>query len=173
MIRYFVLTFSILLILLGHSSASAEDPKKRETVPTPVKQPLPFSHKQHAKLDLKCNSCHPMEGTGDAAGLPKAEDCMSCHQTIKKESSAIQTLATYYKEDKPIPWVRVYKLPDFVFFSHKKHVDSRVACETCHGPVQTRDILSKEKEISMKSCVDCHKTSRVSTACNLCHELNQ
>jgi hypothetical protein len=171
MIGYFVLAYSICLILLGHPSA--EDPKKKETVPMPVKQPLPFSHKQHAKLDLECNSCHPMEGTGRAGELPKAEDCMNCHQTIKKKSPAIQTLASYYKEDKPIPWVRVYKLPDFVFFGHKKHVDSKVDCETCHGPVQTRDTLWREKEISMKSCVDCHKTSRVSTACNLCHELNQ
>ena len=35
-----------------------------------------------------------------------------------------------------------------------------MGCETCHGPVATRDLLWKEREISMKSCVECHKSNQ-------------
>ena len=77
------------------------------------------------------------------------------------------------EEDKTIPWVRVYKLPDYIFMSHKKHVEPGVTCKICHGPVSKRDILKKEVSTSMKFCMECHQSRGASIECNLCHELNQ
>ena len=92
--------------------------------------------------------------------MPEAVECLNCHQTIQKDRPSIQKLVAIQKKNKPVPWARVYKLPDFVFFSHQKHADAKVECETCHGSVRTRDILWQEKDISMNACVDCHKARR-------------
>jgi hypothetical protein len=56
-----------------------------------------------------------MPAPGDAMGFPASSKCVSCHQTIKKDSAAIQKLATFDRNKPEIPWVRVYKVPDFVF----------------------------------------------------------
>src|SRR6266853_1194420 len=80
-----------------------------------------------------------------------------CHRALKKDSAAIQRLAALHEQNKPVEWRRVYRLPEYVFFSHKEHVAKGAACETCHGPVGERDVLRKEKEISMAACMDCHR----------------
>lgn len=143
-------------------------------VPSPAKaltQPISFSHKQHSHVGLACVSCHPMEGTGELAQIPAASDCMSCHQTIKKDSHAIRSLVQFHSGNRAVPWSRVYKVPDFVFFSHQKHARAGEKCETCHGAVQSREALWQEKEISMEACVECHKLRKASVTCDLCHEM--
>ncbi|MBI4581608.1 MAG: cytochrome C, partial [Planctomycetes bacterium] len=40
---------------------------------------------------------------------------------------------------KPIEWVRVHSVPDFVYFDHRAHVMAGVACQRCHGPVETME----------------------------------
>src|SRR5438046_1109610 len=82
----------------------------------PAAQPIPFSHKQHAAT-VACNICHTTATTAERAGLPAASQCMLCHQNVKQDSPSIRKLAGYLKESKPIPWVRVYRVRDFVFFS--------------------------------------------------------
>jgi hypothetical protein len=92
---------------------------------------------------------------------------------VSAKSPAIQKLIGFQNSNQPVPWVRLYRLPEFVFFSHRKHVDSGITCQACHGRVAKRDVLKKEKPTSMNACVDCHKKSKASVACNLCHELDQ
>ncbi len=138
--------------------------------PAPV-QPLPFSHKLHLSKSLDCKDCHSMPEPGDHATFPATARCMACHVEIKKDSEAIQKLADYHKKQEAIPWKRVYRVPEYVFFSHKVHVTkAKAACETCHGPVRDRDVMRKEKETSMAVCMDCHKASAASVACDYCHE---
>ncbi len=65
---------------------------------------------------------------------------MACHVAVKTDSPHIQQLAQFSAAGKPIPWNRIYRVPDFVWFSHASHVDdAAVACETCHGPVAERE----------------------------------
>jgi hypothetical protein len=138
--------------------------------PAPA-QPLPFSHKLHLSKGLECKDCHSMPEPGDRAAFPATARCMVCHVEIKKDSEAIQKLADYHKKQEAIPWKRVYRVPEYVFFSHKVHVTkAKAACETCHGPVRDRDVMRKEKETSMAVCMDCHKASAASIACDYCHE---
>jgi len=112
-----------------------------------------------------------MPDPGDEAGLPAASKCMACHATIATERPAIVRLAEFYKKPEPIPWKRVYRVPDYVSFSHKTHVvKAQVGCQTCHGPVQDRDAIRKEKPTSMAACIDCHAEKRASVACDFCHE---
>ena len=151
------------------SSGPGSEPRDVATPAQTTSQPVAFSHKRHSQLQLECDVCHPTALTGELAQMPVASDCLNCHETIHSKSSLNQTLTSFQKENKPVPWHRLYKLPEFIFFSHQRHLAARVACQTCHGPVRSRDVLWQEKDISMESCVGCHKLRNASVDCNVCH----
>ena len=74
-------------------------------------------------------------------------------------------------QKKPAPWVRIYRLPRQVYFSHEVHAKkAKVDCAICHGPVAERDALSQEKSIAMADCMACHDRYKASNDCNLCHD---
>jgi hypothetical protein len=139
----------------------------------PVVQPLPFRHKQHMSAGMACLDCHAGAKTEEVAGLPETRRCMFCHVSIKTDSPAIRRLAALHKAGEPVPWVRIYHLPDFVFFSHASHAKAKIECVSCHGPVAERDVLAQEVPANMKTCVACHKEKQASTSCVLCHQLGQ
>ena len=159
--RYFLSGLAALLFVA--ISSLAEDPKGPE-------QPIPYSHKQHLALGLSCKDCHLNPDPGNAMGLPASSKCMSCHQTIKKDRPAIQKLAAFDRDKREIPWVRVYKEPDFVFFSHKSHLAAGAKCEDCHGQVAQRDRLFRETDLSMAGCLSCHRERNAGQDCDYCHE---
>jgi hypothetical protein len=64
-----------------------------------------------------------------------------------------------------IPWQRVHQVPDFVHFDHSVHVAGGVACETCHGPVQSMERVRQEHSLSMGWCVACHRASGATPTC--------
>ena len=133
-----------------------------------AEQPIPYSHKTHAALGLECAGCHTMPGKGEAAAFPAESTCMRCHTAVKKDSAAIQKLAEFAKKKEAVPWARIYKLPNYVWFSHKIHAKA-AACGKCHGDVAARDVMVKEKPIDMNSCMSCHDEHKASNECNLCH----
>ena len=134
-----------------------------------VGQPIPFSHKQHATQ--ACDGCHKLAPSGEVVSIPTGKECMTCHSEVAKNSPAIQDLKTYVDNKQPIPWVRVYELPSFVDFNHRTHLSAGAKCETCHGPVATRDRITVETDISMGGCMDCHRTAKATTSCSGCHHL--
>ena len=75
--------------------------------------------------------------------------------------------------DRKIPARRVYEAPDFVFFSHGRHVAAKVQCVRCHGDVAAQAIVTARQPLKMKWCVDCHKEAKAAVRCNTCHELGQ
>jgi hypothetical protein len=96
---------------------------------------------------------------------------MTCHATIKADSPAIKKLAEYVAQKKPLPWVQIYEVPDYVYFSHRTHVNkAKLDCEACHGPVREREVLTKEKPTSMAACINCHKEKGAPTGCRTCHD---
>ncbi|MDQ6666177.1 MAG: cytochrome c family protein [Acidobacteriota bacterium] len=119
---------------------------------------VPFSHKRHAALKLKCVLCHVQAATGDRAGFPAVDQCKVCHVDMASRE---------------IPSQRVYELPDFVFFSHATHANAEVECQSCHGEVMKSDTVQAAHPMKMKWCVDCHKQNKAVVACNACHELGQ
>jgi hypothetical protein len=164
-----------VLILAAQTAAPPEaaQPAPKKFVPQPIEQPLPFSHKTHisvAKLD--CKSCHEIPDPGDFAGIPATAKCMTCHAAIQKESPHIQRLAAWDQKKEPVPWKRVYRIADYVYFSHREHLASgKATCQTCHGPVQERDVLARERDItSMAACMDCHREHSAPLTCDYCHE---
>jgi hypothetical protein len=149
---------------------SQQPPEIKVLRPAP-EQPVPFSHKLHTSKGLTCKQCHPIPEPGDFATIPKPAFCLGCHATVKKESPHIAKIAAAHAGNKRLPWAPVYRVPDWVSFSHKRHVSAEgVTCQTCHGPVQERDVLRREREISMSACMDCHRAKSVSNECLLCHD---
>ena len=141
---------------------------QKETV-APV-QPIPYSHKQHIALGLVCKNCHENADPGEAMGIPAVAKCMACHRTVAKDKPSIEQLAGFAERNAPVPWVRVYQIPSYVFFSHRAHLESGATCGNCHGPVEERDVLRRETDISMGGCMSCHKEKKAPNDCNFCHE---
>src|SRR5437870_11892754 len=126
--------FGRALILIAPTLLLGQVPKY---VPPPPEQPIPFSHRAHIAKGLDCKTCHPVPEPGDFAAIPETSTCMSCHRTVKKESAAIQRLAALHEQNKPVEWRRVYRLPDYGFFSHQEHITKAgVRCESCDGRVR-------------------------------------
>ena len=161
-------TLVLSAVMIALSQAPAALPQSE-----PPAQPLPYSHKTHVGLGLKCKECHANPEPGELMTFPATSKCMACHQTVKKDSEAIQRLAEFAKNSKPVPWARVYQVPGFVFFSHRVHTEAGATCEQCHGPVAQRDALWKEADTSMGSCMECHRVHKASNDCSACHELRQ
>jgi hypothetical protein len=58
----------------------------------------------------------------------------------------------------PVQWVQVHRVPDFVYFDHRPHVAAGVACQTCHGPIETMERVRQTTSLSMGWCVNCHRS---------------
>ena len=156
---------AVLALVLGVLSGAGRPEDK-----APEPQPIPFSHKVHAAAGLKCAFCHSIEEPGFSAGLPAESECMVCHSAVKSDSPDIMKLAQAAKAGDTIPWVRIYRVPDYVWFSHALHaVDAKIECAACHGPVSTREVLTKEKPTSMEFCMECHAAQKASNGCDVCH----
>jgi hypothetical protein len=121
-------------------------------------QPIPFSHKLHAGTNkIACLYCHAAAEKSRHATIPAVGVCMNCHSVVKTESPWIQKIQAAYKENKPIEWIRVHELPDYVYFPHKRHVAMGVSCETCHGDVKTMDRIQQASALTMGWCMECHR----------------
>jgi hypothetical protein len=102
-------------------------------------QPIAFPHDRHVQIDgINCEYCHSAARNSIHAGVPDTQVCMGCHRyVLAKTSPEIKLLTKYYESNTPIPWNKVHDLPDFVYFSHMRHVRAGVQCTECHGQVQT------------------------------------
>lgn len=99
---------------------------------------------------------------------------MNCHRAVRKESPEIRRMAALGNGATPFPTQHVYVVEDFVIFSHARHRKAGIDCRVCHGAVTEHDaITSQEVPVTMKGCVTCHESRRVSTDCHICHELGQ
>ena len=134
------------------------------------KQPIPFSHRFHTSTKkLSCLVCHPGVLRGARAEIPPLETCMLCHERIITAYPAIADLGSHYRDRKPVEWVRIAKVPDFVFFNHHMHVRNGIDCGACHGNIKSMDRIVPVHEFTMGFCVECHKKHAASRDCYTCH----
>jgi len=121
-------------------------------------QPIAFPHKVHAGDNkIPCLYCHYGARTSRHAGIPPASVCMNCHSVLEKQTVAIEKLKEAVQQERPIRWVKVHNLPDFVYFNHSQHVLSGVACQSCHGPVETMERVKQVSPLTMGWCLQCHR----------------
>ncbi len=123
-------------------------------------QPIPYSHKLHAgDYKIPCLYCHGTAERSSHAEVPGLETCMNCHQAVKLDSPWIKQMAAAYAEKKPIKWVKVHVLPDFVRFNHRRHVAAGIECQSCHGPIQTMEKVYQWAPLNMGWCINCHRNN--------------
>jgi hypothetical protein len=141
--------------------------------PTAPNQPVAFSHKTHmTEAKMACNDCHEPSRNGATVAMPQPPKCMLCHAAIATDKPDIKRITDAAKNAEVMQWVRVYRVPSFVTFSHKTHTSAGAKCEDCHGPVADRSVITREKDISMGGCISCHTQKSASTGCDTCHQLN-
>lgn len=122
------------------------------------KQPVDYSHKLHAgDLGMDCRYCHTAVEVSAKASVPPTQTCMNCHDVVGKDSKKLLPVRESWASGKPIEWVRVHDLPDYVFFDHSVHVRAGVGCESCHGNVANMEIVEQKETLSMGWCLDCHR----------------
>lgn len=159
------------------------------------RQPIFFSHVVHAgSFGIACQHCHADARRSEYAGLPSVDRCLGCHKIIgAQDNPEIRKIHGYAQRREAIPWVRVFKVPEFTYFPHKAHVRADVACQTCHGPVERMRVVGAQTgprlvndlkhlvglrppapPLSMGWCVDCHRAENAKGAkapldCITCH----
>jgi mono/diheme cytochrome c family protein len=173
-----------------------EDANPLVTVPGAPRQPILFSHLIHAgSFKIDCQYCHADARRAEYAGLPSVERCVGCHKIIGvQDNPEIGKIHAYARAGQPIPWVRVFKVPEFTYFTHKAHVHAGLACQTCHGPIERMRVVGAPTgprllndlsrlvglkptppPLSMGWCVDCHRTQNATRNmqapldCVVCH----
>lgn len=143
--------------------------------PTPVVQPLAFSHRSHVEgEELECTECHLGAEEGVHAGLPDIADCAECHRRAKGESPDEPKVREYAKRKEQIPFVQVNREPGHVYFSHRVHVKlAGMECQECHGDVVALgDAVNVPVPAlaSMDACMACHRERGASNECEACHQ---
>lgn len=161
-------------------------------------QPIHYSHKIHAgENGIDCKYCHSAARTSKNAGIPSLNVCMNCHKSISEfTGSADSTYVEYTKEfytaeiqklydavgwdkenqvytgkTKPVKWVKIHNLPDFVYFNHSQHVSvAGLECQKCHGPVESYEVMKQFAPLTMGWCVNCHRETNVKMEGNAYYE---
>jgi len=165
-------------------------------------QPIAFSHRLHAgEMGLDCLYCHSGAERSRHAGVPPVALCMNCHKFVSAPivdvraeerraaeenrkprdvlSPEIAKIRAAYESGEPVRWTQVHRVPDFVYFDHRRHVVAGVACAQCHGPVETMERVRQVETLSMGWCLDCHRAGlvpdplgnplRATSDCAACH----
>lgn len=121
-------------------------------------QPVPYSHAMHAgQLGLDCRYCHSTVEKAAFAAIPASQVCMNCHSIIRKDSPRLKPVFESFQTGKPVNWIKVHDLPDYVYFNHSAHVNQGIGCVSCHGRIDRMDVVHQEAPLSMGWCLECHR----------------
>jgi hypothetical protein len=121
-------------------------------------QPVAFDHKLHAgQLGLDCRYCHTYVEQSEHSNVPATSTCMNCHSQVQVDNPLLDLVRESARTGEPIPWVKVYKTPDYVFFNHSVHVNRGISCVECHGQVNEMEVVYHAKSHSMGFCLECHR----------------
>lgn len=123
-----------------------------------IEQPIQFSHMHHVTDDgIDCRYCHTSVETSSFAGIPPTKTCMNCHSVLFANASYLEPVRASFRDNKPLHWLRVHDLPDFVYFNHSIHIKKGVGCETCHGRIDQMPLTYQQNSLLMEWCINCHK----------------
>jgi hypothetical protein len=89
--------------------------------------------------------------------VPPTQICLNCHAKIAKLSEKLKPVRQSAETGKPVHWIRVHDLPDFVYFDHSAHVARGVGCVSCHGRIDTMEKVAQVERLSMGWCLECHR----------------
>ncbi len=137
-------------------------------------QPVDYSHKIHvADNQIACLYCHQTADESPVASVPSVGTCMNCHKAIPGATDAgkkdVEKVRAYWSNQQPIPWNKVHDEPDFVYFTHKRHVRYFMDCfmskepgewESCKLKETAAPPVSPEEDkvfaAQTQTCAQCH-----------------
>ncbi len=180
-------TFSMQAFSAGkHSQSSVPNavPPSGTYSGEDVEQPIEFPHYIHADINkINCMYCHTYARRSKVAGIPPTGKCMGCHSVIATDKPRIKKLTEYWEKREPPPWKKVHDVPDFVHFTHEKHLRRFVfknkgmdvenvseVCAFCHGDVKKMTVAKKNKPLNMGFCRQCHEDNNGPFDCWKCHK---
>ena len=121
-------------------------------------QPVAFSHAIHAgQLGVDCRYCHSGVDKSWFSNIPAASTCMNCHNQVLKDDPRLALVRESAASGKPIQWIQIHKMPDFVYFNHSVHVTRGISCVECHGRIDQMDEVYHAKPFGMAFCLECHR----------------
>jgi hypothetical protein len=121
-------------------------------------QPVPYSHALHVgQLGMDCRYCHNTVEHAAHAAVPPTQTCMNCHSMVRTNSEKLTPVRQSYASGMPVEWIRVHDLPDYVYFNHSAHVTRGIGCVSCHGRVDTMEVVYQAEPLSMGWCLECHR----------------
>ena len=121
-------------------------------------QPVAYNHYLHAEqLGLDCRYCHSYVDESGHANVPDSATCMNCHSQVKKDSPLLEPVRKSYETGEPIEWVRIHKVPDYVYFNHAVHVNRGISCVECHGNINEMEVVYHDQPLTMAFCLECHR----------------
>ncbi len=121
-------------------------------------QPVAFSHAVHVdQVGLDCRYCHTGVEKSWYSNVPASSTCMNCHNQVLKDDPRLALVRESAATGRPIPWMQVHKLPEFVYFNHSVHVNRGISCVECHGQINQMDEVYHAKPLSMLFCLNCHR----------------
>lgn len=121
-------------------------------------QPVAFSHALHVEqLGMDCRYCHSAVERSWFSNIPDSATCMNCHNQVLKDDPKLALVRESAQSGRPLPWVQVHKVPDYVYFNHAVHVNRGISCVECHGPIHQMDEVYHAKPLSMGFCLECHR----------------
>jgi hypothetical protein len=164
--RRFKIIIPVILLVVGGGAAATiymMHPSRTDVGYAP-RQPITFSHKLHAgDMEMPCMYCHSNAGIAAHSNVPTVGVCMNCHSVVRSAKGAtspsmeIAKIVAAWDARQPVKWVRIHKLPDYVYFNHSRHITAGVDCITCHGDIAAMAVVRQNKPLSMGWCVDCHR----------------
>lgn len=138
-----------------------------------IHQPIHFNHSLHTQeWELECDTCHRSVREAEYAGRPAVEICAVCHEDPQGETAEEAALVEYIRNGQSVPWRRLYRIPDHVFYSHRRHVTvAQLECVECHGDIgiSTSPPTQPLNDLTMEFCIGCHEKRDASTDCIACH----
>lgn len=171
------------VVVSSSSSSSDPIPPEGSYNGENVEQPIEFPHNIHVKDNgINCMYCHTYARRSKVAGIPPTSKCMGCHKVIATDKPRIQKLTEYWQNKTPPPWKKVHDVPDFVHFTHEKHLKRFVfdrdfpvenvkeVCAFCHGDVENMTVAHKVKPLNMGWCKNCHINNGGPGDCWKCHK---
>lgn len=158
----------ILLLFLGLGAWAFFD--TFSNVGYAPKQPIPNSHRVHAGINkIPCLYCHSNAERSRHATVPAMNVCMNCHHVVATDKPDVQKLTQLWNQGKNVEWVRINRLPDYVYFSHRFHVAKGLTCQECHGLCDSLEVMRQIPNLKMGWCIDCHRKKQAATDCATCH----
>jgi hypothetical protein len=145
------LVYVVVIVWFGFSP-------KTTAVGYQPEQPVPYSHALHVgQLGIDCRYCHNTVEKAAFAAVPPTQTCMNCHSMIRKTSEKLTPVFSSYASGMPVEWIKVHDLADYVYFNHSAHVRRGVGCVSCHGRIDTMEVVRQVEPLSMGWCLSCHR----------------